>query len=183
MSDKSLVHGHGESYNGVEQGRGAAGGGCGGKTVDQGEHATAKPVSDTKLGERAKRAGACARTGKEEREAEVKFCNATPTGASPPNISRSEVGTVCASNSSTGLCGRQRVTAVPTAIPCNGQAGTGHRLASKGIPALLDMEEPPRAAWETGAGERDSRAHPQDELRTPPSGEPRVSMGKGTALS
>ena len=41
--------------------------------------------------------------------------------------------------------------------PRHRQAGNGDRLASQGIPALLDMEEPPRAAWETGVGERDSR--------------------------
>jgi hypothetical protein len=44
--------------------------------------------------------------------------------------------------------------------PRHRQAGNGNRLASQGIPALLDMEEPPWAAWATGVGERDSRAHP-----------------------
>ena len=46
MSGKSLMHGQGESYHGIvltkqpnKDGR-AAGGGCGGKAVDQGEHAT-----------------------------------------------------------------------------------------------------------------------------------------------
>jgi hypothetical protein len=51
--------------------------------------------------------------------------------------------------------------------PRHRQAGDGDRLASQGIPAVLDLEEPPRAAWKTGVGERDSRAHSQDE-----SGEP-----------
>src|SRR5208283_5085826 len=55
----------------TEPRRGAAGGGCGGKAVDQGEHATVQPVPDTEPGERAKRAGACARNCTEEREAEV----------------------------------------------------------------------------------------------------------------
>ena len=44
-----------------------------------------------------------------------KFCNPTPTCASTPNITPSEVRTVCANSASTGLCGGQRVTAVPTA--------------------------------------------------------------------
>jgi len=48
--------------------------------------------------------------------------------------------------------------------PRRRQAGDGDRLASQGIPAVRDLEDPPQAAWETGVGERDSCAHPQDEL-------------------
>jgi hypothetical protein len=51
--------------------------------------------------------------------------------------------------------------------PRHRQAGYGDCLASQGIPVLLDLEEPPRAVWETRVGERDSRVHPQDELGEP----------------
>ena len=46
MSGKSLMHGQRgvvprhSTDEAAEQGRGAAGGGCGGKAVDQGEHAS-----------------------------------------------------------------------------------------------------------------------------------------------
>jgi hypothetical protein len=59
MSDKSLMHGGGESYTrhstdeAAEQKRATAGGGCGGKAVDQGEHAE----SLTRAGHRAGKAG------------------------------------------------------------------------------------------------------------------------------
>ena len=64
MSEKSLMHGSGESYRGidreaVERRRGRTEGDRGGKAVDQGERGTAQPVPDAESGERAQRAGPC----------------------------------------------------------------------------------------------------------------------------
>src|SRR6266481_6240134 len=55
----------------AEQKRATAGGGCGGKAADQGEHARAYLAPDTAPGKRAQRARACAQSSEAEREAEV----------------------------------------------------------------------------------------------------------------
>ncbi len=75
MSNKSLMHGGGESYSGEK--RETAGGGCGGKAAGQGERGTAQPVPDTESGKRAKRAGTRAGSSQERWETTV-HCTAAP---------------------------------------------------------------------------------------------------------
>src|SRR2546427_4819495 len=53
------------TWEAPEQGRKVVGGGCGGKTTDQGEHGADGRVPDAKLGERVSRAATCAGSRKE----------------------------------------------------------------------------------------------------------------------
>jgi hypothetical protein len=47
----------------------------------------------------------------------------------------------------------------------NRKAQNSYWLAPPGISHLLDMEESPRQAWQTGGGEGSTRSHPSRELR------------------
>ena len=91
MSDKSFMHGSGESYSGVVPA----------KQPNQSERSPAEAAEGRPVW------GACYRRSR--------FHNPTLTFVSTPNIPTSEVGTVCVSSASTGLCGGPREIAVPTA--------------------------------------------------------------------
>src|SRR4029453_5334589 len=61
--------------------------------------------------------------------------------------------------------------------PYGGQARDGHRLASKRIPALLEMEEPPGTGGTTAGLEGNPRPDPRNELRQRPLGCTEVARG------
>ena len=71
MSDKTHMHGDGESYSGIVPAKqpnksgGTASGGSGGKAADQGEHGSTQPVPDAETGKLVKQVGPCARSSKE----------------------------------------------------------------------------------------------------------------------
>src|SRR5215472_15459644 len=67
-----------------EQRRRAVGGGCGGKTTDQGEHGADDRVPDAKLGERVERAAPCAGSSKKGQAVTIHRATA-------PRISRASV--------------------------------------------------------------------------------------------
>ena len=116
MSGKSLVHGQGESYRGVVPTKQPNKGGEPPAEVAEGRPLTKEntlppnPLRTPSRENRANWAGVCA-PGRTEGGGTTPSERAFRRQA----ITRSEVGTVCASSASTGLCGGQRVTAVPTA--------------------------------------------------------------------
>ena len=116
ISGKSLMHGRGESYHGVVPTKQPNQSG-----EPPAEVAEGRPLTK----ENTLQPNPC-RTPRREigRSGLAWVCQAASKGggATPPEralrrqaFTRSEVGTVCASSASTGLCGGQRVTAVPTA--------------------------------------------------------------------
>src|SRR5579859_2784271 len=66
-----------------------------------------------------------------------KSCTPIQTRASTPE---SEAGTVCVSSASTGLCGGQRVTAVPTATSRLFSGGTGLVRPDQGMDKGVHLE-------------------------------------------
>ena len=116
MSGKSLMHGQGESYHGIVPTKQPNQSGEPPAEVAEGRPWTKEntpqpnPLPDTEPGKWAKWAGGCA-------PGRTAGWGTTPSERALRRqaFTRSEVGTVCASSASTGLCGGQRVTAVPTA--------------------------------------------------------------------
>ena len=115
MSGKSLMHGHGESYSGIVPTKQPNKGGRPLAEVAEGrplaKENTPQPnpcqTQSWESGpsglERVREAA------RKDGKHPIRMC------ASMPNIPRSEVRTVCVRSARTGLCGGQRVTAVPTA--------------------------------------------------------------------
>src|SRR4029434_4976400 len=66
-----------------------------------------------------------------------------------------------------------------TQDPHGGQARDGHRLASKRIPVLLELEEPPGTDGTTGCLEGNPRLDPRHEFRQRALG--RTEAARGTA--
>lgn len=100
MSDQSHVHGGEESYSGVVPT----------KQPNKSEPSPAEVAEGRRLTKENTRQPN--RTpSRESRPSGLERLRETAT----PNTPASEVGTVCVSSASTGLCGGQRATAVPTA--------------------------------------------------------------------
>ena len=116
ISGKSLMYGDGESYNGI--------------VPTKQPNKSGEPPAEVAEGrpwtkENTLRPNPCRTPSREIGRSGLACVRpAAPKGggATPPEralrrqaFTRSKVGTVCASSASTGLCGGQRVTAVPTA--------------------------------------------------------------------
>ena len=105
MSGKSLVHGQGESYHGIVPTKQPNQGG-----EPPAEVAEGRPWAK----ENTPQSNPCRTPSRESGPSGLERVRETAC-VSTLNTTRSEVRTVCASSARTGLCGGQRVTAVPTA--------------------------------------------------------------------
>src|SRR5215472_12465367 len=142
----------------AEQRRATVRGGCGGKDADQGEHATVYPVPDTELGERAKRAGACASNGTQGWEAEVHRpaapCDSGPAAGELPQPEKAG-----GARSGRGEMGRVWTrSGGPARRP--GRTNPSWGLSSATVAKSLDSETRRKAttAGDRGAGRQDRPA-------------------------
>ena len=105
MSHESLMYGSGESSDRIVPTRSA----------NKGRGLSAEPVEGRRSAKETPRHGPMLDTVPENTGA-LK-CRGSTCSLNGLGVSVSEVGTVCVRSASTGLCGGQRVTAVPTATP------------------------------------------------------------------
>ena len=105
MSHESLMYGSGESSGRIVPTRSA----------NKGRGLSAEPVEGRRSAKETPRHGPMLDTVPENTGA-LK-CRGSTCSLNGLGVSVSEVGTVCVRSASTGLCGGQRVTAVPTATP------------------------------------------------------------------
>jgi len=143
MSDKTHMHGSGESYSAIVPAKRPNEGRGGPQEVVEGRTLTEENMEQSNPNRTPSRGNGLSGLDRVRQIRTRRYASRRNTQQSGPI---SEVRTVCVSSASTGLCGGQRVTAVPTAtggLPgrLHG-AGRGPAAAQGAAPTLLSNTWP-----------------------------------------